>query len=221
MSRSSAPVVFAAMLLSVFVTRCVPAQEPPQGAAETKFQVAQHNVSTAVNLLEAYIRENPNAADVAAAKAQLSNLKGASPFSAVVSPVALGSREEGLEWWVTSVDAQPERTVVTLKIMNTHKIQEIGMYAFDTQPLAMFDNQWAFYPMQQAPAVPAGVRVQPWGQSRTMWWIQPQRVLTLEVVFAPLAPHATGGRLLYLRAPIGSSTTPAEFAVQNKGRVAK
>jgi hypothetical protein len=172
MSRSSASVAFAAMLLSVFVTRCLPAQEPR-------------------------------------------------PSSAGVSPVALGSREAGLEWWITSVDAQPERTVVTLKVMNTDKIQEVGMYAFDGEPLAMFDNQWAFCPMRQAPAVPAGVRVQPWGQSRTMWWIQPQRVLTLEVVFAPLAPNATGGRLLYLQAPNGSNTTPAEFALQNRGPTAK
>jgi hypothetical protein len=223
--RPFAFVVFAALLIataiSVCVTQCIPAQEPQQSAAETKFQVAQRDIFTAINLLEAYIRENPNGKDVAPAKVQLRSLKGLSPSSAAVSPVTLCSPEGFLEWYVASVDAQQERTVVTFKVTNTNDKRETNMYAFDTQPLAMFDNKGAFYPMQEAPAVPAGVRVQRRGSSRTVWWLQPQRVLALQVVFAPLAPDATGGRILFLQDTANGNTTPAEFSLLNKAQVVK
>jgi hypothetical protein len=225
MFRSFRFVVFAVMLIvtaiSVCMTQCIPAQDPPQGAAETKFQVAQRGIVTAVASLEAYIRENPEGKDVPAAKIQLSSLKWLSPSSAVVSPVTLCSPEGGLEWHVASVDAQRERTVVTLKVANTDDKRERNMYAFETQPLVMFDNKGTFYPMLEAPALPAGVRVQTRGSSRMVWWLQPQRVLTLQVVFAPLAPEATGGRILFMRDTANGNAAPAEFSLRNKKQMVK
>jgi hypothetical protein len=46
-------------------------------------------------------------------------------------------------------------------------------------------------------------------------------VLTLQVVFAPLAPDAAGGRILFMQDTTNGNTTPAEFSLLNKAQVVK
>lgn len=191
-------------------------QERPKAGAESKFQTAQRYIFTATNLLEAVIRENPRDKDAAIARLQLKRLKDISSTSTVVVPVRIGFVSNSnyyTEWHVASVDARPEATIVTLKIENTQEKDEAKIYAFDTHPLVMLDNKGEYYPMQEAPAVPAGVKVEKPREKMKLWVLQPQRVLTLPVVFAPLAPGATGGKILFKD---DNEATPAEFSLLNK-----
>jgi len=215
-------VAFALFFVFPFCMRnCVLAQELSKAEPESKFQAAQRNIFTAVNLLEAYIRENPNGKNAAVARTQLTMLKDLGPSSPVIAPVFMAEAygyTRTIEWNVVSVATKQAQTVVTLKIRNLDANEPRRIYAFDRHPLVMLDNKGEFYPMLKAPAVPPGVRVVK-ESDKNMWIFQPQRVLTLHVVFARLAPDATGGQILYKDNEQG--TKPAQFSLVNEDQPPK
>ena len=197
--------------------------KPAAPKEESKYQIAQRNLTTAIANLEMYLQENPNGKDAPVARIQLKGLKNLLSSDMKVKPVAFDQHDASskyhqsdLEWYVETVDRQEDKTRVTLVITNTKEAEERSFYGFDESPLILVDNKGDFYAMKESPEVPDNVNKARYFNNKSYsieWVLQGGRALRLTVDFDPLSPNATGGKILFKD---GNRAVPATFSLLNK-----
>lgn len=199
--------------------------QPLKPSQESKFQTAQRNINQAIFNLEAFLKASPNSKDAPAARIQLKGLQNLAVSQMSIEPVDMstgkstgsymGITRGDTEWYVETVERQEERTRVTLLIRNKNEQEERAMYALDSSPLILIDNKGEYYPVIEKPVPPEGIREETssGGSYPPRWILQGGRAIRVDVFFAPLAPGAVGGKILYKD---GNVAVPAKFSLLNK-----
>ncbi len=181
---------------------------PPPAARATEtaadqYWAAQRSVETAIQQLEAYLKTHPDGEHAATAKQQLEALRGLSLSASRPEWVSMNPRagERAPQWRITSVEIQPDRTLVTVDVMCPRQDGgECYFNPFDRKPLVLVDQAGRYYPMTEAGALPGDVWVT--GRERaevaagqavlTGGWL-----ITLTAEFAPLAGGAVSVQVYY------------------------
>jgi hypothetical protein len=116
----------------------------PPTAAEAQYWAAQRGIESAIQQLEAYLRESPNGGRAATARQQLEVLRSLTVTASRPEWALLGSMplRDVPEWRVASVDAQPEKTRVAIEV--ACRREDGGgcyFYPFERRPLVLVDQQ--------------------------------------------------------------------------------
>jgi hypothetical protein len=212
----------ATAIVALFVGKNSANAQP--GKPESKYQIAQRNITSAITNLEQFVHDSPTAKEVPVALVQLNSLRGIRATATAVIPVRLNggiayatADNSGVEWSVLNVSKQPDKTVVTLSLHNILDNGTSAFFAFDRNPLALIDNQGQYYSMLAvASALPAGVGKARQGgnadNSHYLWTLQGGQTIQLTVEFEALSAAATGGKVLYKD---DNRSEPAVFSLLN------
>src|SRR6266404_898881 len=163
---------------------------------EEPWWAAQRNIESAIQKLEAYLRESPNGDRAATARQQLSALRNLAVTVSRLEWVKMYSLPlpDVPDWRVAAVDAQPGGTSVSIEIRCEREDGGDCRFArFDYAPLVLVDNNGQYYSMLRSAALPPDVRYKTEGQAI----ISSGRLLSLNVEFAPLLPGAISGQVYY------------------------
>lgn len=181
-------------------------------AKEDKWWAAQRSIETAIQQLEAYLRETPNGNRAASARQELAVLRNLSVSAARPGWVKMGSI--GIldipEWRVASVEVGPDKTKVMLEVRcDRQDGGECRFLPFDRAPLVLVDNSGQYYPMLESAPLPATVKHRSDGQAL----ITSGRILSITVEFAPLATGVVSGQIYYRD---DNQAKPAIFSLSTK-----
>ena len=214
-----------ALILTITLANPLPAQttkpKPAAAKEESKYQIAQRNLTTAIANLEAYLQENPNGKDAPVARIQLKGLKNLMTSMMKIQAVMFfqpgydnqnspGYNE--IEWYVETVDRQEDKTRITLVITNRNDKEERTFWGFDKSPLILVDNKGNFYSMQSAPDCPESVKKIRINDNRDQWVLEGGRTIRITVDFAPFAPESISGKVMWKDA---NNAEPAAFSLLN------
>jgi hypothetical protein len=108
------------------------------------------------------------------------------------------------QWRITEVQPEEKSTRFRIEIKNTEGQMEEPFFSFNTSPLVVIDERGGFYKMLSSSAAPDGVK-----EIGDMWYLQAQRVITVTLIFAPLAKGSTSGHIQYRD---NNQAVPAEFS---------
>jgi len=170
---------------------------------------AQRSIEVAIQQLEAYLRENPNAPRASTARQQLEVLMSLSVSASRpewVKMDAIGLLEIP-EWRVASVEGLTDKTRLSVEIRcDRHDGGDCWFLPFDRAPLVLVDNTGQYYPMTESERLPSSVRHRADGQAV----ITSGRIVNLTVAFAPLAARSVSGEIYYRN---NNQAKPARFSL--------
>lgn len=168
----------------------------PAASREDPWWAAQRSIESAIQKLEAYLRESPNGNRAATARQQLAALRNIAVTASRPEWAKMYSLPlpDFPDWRVAAVDAQPGRTSLNIEIRCEREDGGDCRFArFDHAPLVIVDNNGQYYSMLRSAALPPDVRYKPEGQAV----ISSGRILSTTVGFAPLLPGAISGQMYY------------------------
>ena len=168
----------------------------PVTSREEPWWAAQRNIESAIQRLEAYLRESPNGNRAATARQQLAALRNLAVTASRPEWVKMYSLPlpDFPDWRIAAVDAQAERTTLNIEIRCEREDGSDCRFArFDHAPLVLVDNNGQYYSMLRSAALPPDVKYKAEGQAV----ISSGRILSISVEFAPLLPGAISGQVYY------------------------
>jgi hypothetical protein len=179
-----------------------------------KYWAAQRSIESAIQQLEAYLREAHDGERAATARQQLELLRSlavnASRPEWVSMKRGLHSRDVP-QWRIALVEPQAERTRVTVEVMCTRDDGgDCYLYPFDRFPLVLVDNSGRHYPMLEAVSLPPGVS---YNDRERRASISGGRTITVSVDFAPLANNTVSGQVYYRD---DNEALPARFSLTRR-----
>jgi hypothetical protein len=183
-------------------------------SAEEQYWAAQRGIESAIQQMEAYLRDSPDGERAATARQQLEVLRSLTVTASRPEWVLLGSMplRDVPEWRVASIHPQAEKTRATVEIAcRRDDGGDCYFYPFDRKPLVLVDQQGRFYPMLEAGALPPDVRYR---DREERVFISGGRTVTVNVDFAPLAAGAVSGQVYYRD---NNQAQPARFSL-GRGR---
>lgn len=192
--------------------------EPPSNVEPLprgRWWEAQRKIQTSIADLEAYLKESPPGEHAQAARQQLEVLRG---LAITYMPKNWITLYNDIEWRITSVGRQPDKTRLTIQVRNTQSDGEYYFYAFDTSPLILLDSNGEYYPMLYSSPAPQGIKVvrDIYSEPRlNQWYIQGGRTISITVDFAPLGPGVASGQVQYRD---NNKATPARFSLSEFGK---
>jgi hypothetical protein len=190
-----------------------PTHRPPSRtptAAEAQYWAAQRGIETAIQQLEAYLREYSDGARSATARQQLEVLRSLTITASRPEWALLGSMplRDVPEWRVASVDPQPEKTRLAVEIACRREDGgDCYFFPFERRPLVLVDQQGRFYPMLESGALPPDVHRRDREERLS---ISGGRTVTVTVDFAPLAAGVVSGQVYYRD---NNQARPARFSL--------